>query len=121
MHDPESWLGLFTPITAEPVEVAAFAYLDAEWRLLGVRHVRSASGTLVDVPIREVARDALAFDAAGVVMAHNHPSGSLTFSAGDLATSRRLARVLDALGVQLIDHLLLTRDAATSLRDLALI
>ena len=121
MREPESWHRLFASLTTERVEVAAFAYLDADWRLLGVRHVRSAHCRWVDVPIREVARDALAFDATGVVMAHNHPSGSLTFSPEDLAISRRLARVLEALSVQLIDHLLLTRDAATSLRDLALI
>ena len=49
-------------------------------------------------------------------MAHNHPSGDATPSRDDLAFTRRLARTLDAVGATLVDHLIVSADATTSLR-----
>jgi len=112
---------LFAPLAAEPVEVAAFAYFDPEWRLLGLRHARSASSSALDVPMRAVATDVLALDCARVVMAHNHPSGDASPSIADRAATRRLARALDALGVQLVDHLVLAGEQVASFRALGLL
>ena len=112
---------LFAPAAAASLEIAIFAFLDDAGRLLGVRHVGAGSATRLDIPFRAVAIDALAFDATRVVMAHNHPSGATTFSREDLAVTRRLATALDAIGVRLFDHLLLTRDAVVSLRSQGLI
>jgi DNA repair protein RadC len=112
---------LFAPLAAEPVEVAAFAYLDPEWRLLGLRHLRSALRTALDVSVRAVATDVLALDCTQVVMAHNHPSGDAVPSAADCAVTRRLARTLDALGVALVDHLVLAGERVTSFRALGLL
>jgi DNA repair protein RadC len=111
---------LFAPLAAERVEVAAFAYLDPEWRLLGLRHARSAAAA-IDVPMRAVAIDVLALDCAAVVMAHNHPSGDAAPSAADRALTKRLARTLDALDVQLADHLILAGERVTSFRALGLL
>ena len=112
---------LFAPLSTERVEVAAFAYFDPEWRLLGMRHARSAQPDLVALPVREVARDPLAFGAVAVVMAHNHPSGDPAPSRADLAATRRLARTLGDLGVELVDHLVLGGSARTSLRERGLL
>lgn len=109
---------LFAPLAHEPREVAAFAYLDADRRLLGMRHTPSARVDSAEVPIRDVAADSLAFGAVAVVMAHNHPSGDPTPSAADRAATRRLARALDALHVQLMDHLVVARGGTTSFRAL---
>jgi DNA repair protein RadC len=68
-----------------------------------------------------VAADALVFDAAAVVMAHNHPSGDATPSAADRSMTKRLARMLDALGICLFDHLVITGDVVTSFRALGLL
>jgi DNA repair protein RadC len=112
---------LFAPLAAERVEVAAFAYLDPEWRLLGLRHARSGGATAIDVPLRAVATDVLALDCAAVVMAHNHPSGDAAPSAADRALTKRLARALDALDVQLADHFILAGARITSFRALGLL
>lgn len=112
---------LFAPLAAERVEVAAFAYLDPEWRLLGLRHARSAAAAAIDVPLRAVATDVLALDCARVVMAHNHPSGDAAPSAADRALTKRLAQALDALDVQLFDHLVIAGERVTSFRALGLL
>lgn len=108
---------LFAPLASERAEIAAFAYFDPEWRLLGLRHARGSTDT-IHVPIRAIAADALMFDAAAVLMAHNHPSGDARPSAADRALTRRLARLLHALDVVLFDHLVLAPGAITSFRAL---
>lgn len=107
---------LFAPIAAATREIAVFAYLDPEWRLLGMRHVPSCERDAVTIPIRDVVADALAFDAAAVAMAHNHPSGDPTPSAADHALTRRLARALESIGVRLVEHLVLVPGACASFR-----
>jgi DNA repair protein RadC len=108
---------LFAGIAAQRSEVVALVYFDPEWRYLGMRHCASNAPGRVTVPVREIARDVLALDVGLVLMAHNHPSGDHRPSQDDLAVTARLSRTLDAIGVRLVDHLILGRDGCTSLRD----
>jgi DNA repair protein RadC len=121
LHDAEAAHALFAGLADEAVEVAAFAYLDRDQRLLGLRHTRPGRRDWLDLPIREVAADALAFDASAVVMAHNHPSGDPTPSVADREATRQLARALKALEVRLLDHLILAARGVTSFRALGLL
>ena len=75
----------------------------------------------VAISIRTVAADALAFDAVGVVIAHNHPSGDATPSARDLAFTRTLAAGLRTVEVVLLDHLVIAGERMTSLRAMGLV
>lgn len=121
LADPRAAERLFAPLAEEKVEVAAFVYLDAEQRVLGMRQSRSAAPDTHEFSVREVAIDALAHDAAAVVMAHNHPSGDPEPSAADRDATRRVARALDALGIRLVDHLVITATKVTSFRTLGLL
>lgn len=112
---------LFAPLSREPQEVAAFAYLAADQRVLGLRHSRSGSVARLTLSLRDVAADALAFGATSVVMAHNHPSGDPTPSAADRDVTRLLARTLAALDIRLLDHLIVTLTGTISFRRLGLI
>jgi DNA repair protein RadC len=114
-------IAFFDPIRRLETEAAMFAYLDPNWRLLAVRTAPSNRCDMVDVPIRLIVLDALAIDAAGVVMAHNHPSGDPTPSGEDRTFTRRLARALDAVGVRLIDHLVLAGSETESFRRIGLL
>lgn len=118
---PAASRALFAPIAEESTEVLAIAYLAADRRLLGMRHARSASVDTLKLPIRDIATDALAFGAAAVVIAHNHPSGDPTPSAADREATQMLAQALDPLGVRLIDHLVMTRNSFASFRALGLL
>jgi DNA repair protein RadC len=118
LSDPGAAGELFAPLAEEECEVAAFVYLGADQRVLGMRETRSDARDTFDLPIRDVVADALRFDARGVVMAHNHPSGDATPSNADREATRLLARALDPLGVRLLDHLVITRRGVTSFRTL---
>ncbi len=121
LTDPAAAEALFAPLAHESVEVAAFAYLGEGQRLLGIRHARSASADTLDLSVREVAADALAFGAQGVVMAHNHPGGDPTPSHADRDATRLLVRALDPLGVRLLDHLVVAEGGTVSFRSLGLL
>jgi len=65
---------------------------------------------------REVFADAIADRAAGIIVAHNHPSGKLEPSPQDLAITRQLAEAGRILGIELSDHIIVTKGGWISLK-----
>jgi DNA repair protein RadC len=120
-NDLQWALDLVGPLAARSSEVAAFVYLDPKWRLLGMRHSASPQTDTITLAIRDIARDALSYEAHYLLMAHNHPSGDATPSRDDIAFTLRLARTLDAIGVMLVDHLIVSPNATTSFRQTGLL
>jgi DNA repair protein RadC len=59
---------------------------------------------------------ALTLGAGGFLLAHNHPSGDCRPSDDDLAATRRLAGIAEALEFELVDHLVVTARRALSMR-----
>ncbi len=83
-------------------------YLDTQQRLIERRVI--SVGTL-DASLlhpREVFESALQLSAAGVVLAHNHPSGNLEPSDEDIAITKRIADAGDLLGITLVDHIIVS-------------
>ena len=77
-----------------------------------ILNIRVVSIDLIDrTPVypREVFGDALADRASGVIVAHNHPSGSLEPSAFDLEVTKQLKDAGIILGISLLDHIIFNR------------
>ena len=72
-------------------------------------------------PLKTILRDAIELNSAGILLAHNHPSGDPRPSESDLAATRRLVFVSDALDCRVLDHLVLAGDDSTSFRSLGLL
>lgn len=66
--------------------------------------------------MRELFHRALDLEASGLIIAHNHPSGSHVPSKDDLRATRRLATVAESLDVRLIDHLIVSKKGIFSLQ-----
>ena len=66
---------------------------------------------------REVFARPIVDRATAVVLAHNHPSGSLEPSAEDIATTRRLVAAAHLLGLTVLDHVIFSRSGFRSLRS----
>ena len=97
------------------------AHVDDSARCL---HLSSYAGAIdaVDLPVRAIITDAARLGSAGVVLAHNHPSGDATPSASDCRATRRLARAAEAIDVAVVDHLVFAgADQCRSLRRMGLL
>ena len=66
---------------------------------------------------REVFADAIADRAAGIIIAHNHPSGTLEASRADVAITQRLMEVSKLVGIELLDHVILAKEGYFSFSD----
>lgn len=121
LTDPAATGRLFAPLAGEAVEIAVFVYLAEDQRVLGMRQTRSSAADMLDMKLRDIAVDALAHDAAGVVMAHNHPGGDPSPSRDDHEATRRIARALETLGIRLLDHVIVARGGSVSFRSLGLL
>ena len=78
-----------------------------------VMNVRVVSIGLVDrspVHPREVFADVVADRASGIIVAHNHPAGSLEPSAADVEATQQLKQAGDIMGIQLLDHIIFNRN-----------
>lgn len=73
------------------------------------------TGTLVDV--RLVLKQALEYGAVGLVLAHNHPSGTLKPSNADKEITLKLKAAAAALDIKVLDHLIITEKAYFSFAD----
>lgn len=78
----------------------------------------SQSGKLVELPFREIVRDALNVGTSALLLAHNHPSGDCRPSKNDVRLSHRLADVLSPLSIYLQDHLIFAGGKVVSMKDL---
>ncbi len=78
-------------------------------------YVGNVSASLVRVG--ELFRDAVRVDASGIVLAHNHPSGDPTPSPDDLHLTAEAIAAGRLLDVDVLDHVVIGRDAWVSLRD----
>ena len=70
---------------------------------------------------REVFTRAVGERAAQIIIAHNHPSGEVTPSEDDLVITKRLVKAGEILGIELIDHLVVTATGFTSFKKKGLI
>jgi len=94
-------------IGGRPYEVFMCLYLDTKHRL--IRSEESSRGSLTRMAVypREIIRRALALNAAGLIVAHNHPSGEVKPSASDQRLTRALRDTLALVDVRLLDHLVI--------------
>lgn len=73
------------------------------------------TGTLVDV--RLVLKNALEVGATGLILAHNHPSGTLKPSEADQQLTKKLKNAAESLDIKVLDHLIITEKAYFSFAD----
>lgn len=96
------------------------AHLDDEDMCIHLsRHAGDEWGT--DFPMRSIISDTLLHGSAGILLAHNHPSGDSTPSSGDMRATRRLACAAEALDCTIVDHLVFGASDFSSFRQLGLL
>ncbi len=72
--------------------------------------------TFTSIHPRDVFRPAIRKGAAGIILAHNHPSGDPTPSREDIESTRRLVEVAKVMGIKILDHIILGEGKYISLK-----
>jgi DNA repair protein RadC len=104
----------FTDLTREQFLLASF---DTRSRLLGVDNVSTGTLTASLVHPREVYKAAIKRHAAAIIAAHNHPSNDTEPSEEDFKTTTRLVEAGKIMGIQLLDHLIITANNFYSFKE----
>ncbi len=122
LHTPELTKNfLRLTLAHERSEVFGVLFLDAQHHKLAFEIL--FRGTLAEAAVypREIVKAALARNAAGVVLAHNHPSGQATASQADIRLTEGIKRALATVDVQVIDHIIITQSGAMSMAEQGLL
>lgn len=96
-------------------EVFAVMLLDTRHRLIELLELFFGTLNSASVYPREVAKIALEKNAAAVIVAHNHPSGSAEPSRADVLITKRLKAALEIIDVKLLDHFVIGKGEVVSL------
>ena len=105
-------------VLAPPVEAERLhaMFLDQRGSFLGDAPIGNSYSSSLSLRMRELFEMAFEMGASGIILAHNHPSGNCRPSQYDVDSTRRLKQVAQALDIELLDHLIFTRDAVYSMR-----
>lgn len=93
------------------------AFVDSHNRLISWEKANQGTVAGITCYPRELFERAIILKASGIIMAHNHPGGSLTPSLEDLDLTKHIAESAKQIGLRLIDHIIVTDEGHYSLSD----
>jgi len=108
-------------IRSKRQEHFACVSLDGANNVIASRIVSIGSLNSSHIHPREVFADPIADRAAAVILAHNHPSGTLQASPEDASITRRLRQAGELLGIRVLDHLIVTDSGYLSMEQQGLL
>jgi DNA repair protein RadC len=108
-------------LASRPHEVFAVLFLDAQNRLIVMEELFRGTLTQTSVYPRELVIRALQHQAASVVLAHNHPSGSVLPSRADESLTATLKAALALVDVRVLDHVIVAPGQALSMAERGLL
>lgn len=98
-------------------EIFAIACLAKNGEVTGAHEVSHGDLDMSIVHPREVFKRAILNNAAGIILAHNHPSGSLEPSKEDQEITQRLKAAGELLGIAVVDHIIISNFGYYSFKD----
>lgn len=108
-------------LRAYPYEVFACLYLDNQHRLISFEELFRGTIDSTQVHPREVVRTALKYNAAAVILSHNHPSGVAEPSKADIEITSQLKKALALVEIRVLDHFIVGNDTAISFAERGLL
>lgn len=92
-------------------------FLDVKNRLISAQELFRGSLSHASVYPREVVKTALSFNAASLILAHNHPSGSSEPSQADLSLTQTLKSALGLVDIRVLDHFIVANNQIYSFAE----
>lgn len=115
IDSPEKAVEQLSDIRDKKQEYFVCLTLDGANRLIAKRIITIGTLTASLVHPREVFAEAISDRAASIIVAHNHPSGTLTASSADSEVTQRLEEAGVLLGIKLADHLIVSSSGHLSI------
>lgn len=82
-------------------------YLDSKNNLLKTRYYSNFKERSIDVPLKDVLKEAIKEESTRIIIAHNHPSGDVAPSRQDIRFTKELKEILGKLEIDLLDHIII--------------
>ena len=101
----------------EQTESVRLLCLNAGGKVLKLALLNEGDINAVHFSVRKIVETALSAKAVSVILAHNHPGETLTPSREDLDATNSAKAALSTVGIQLLDHLIISGDGYCSLRE----
>lgn len=114
---PEDIARFVEPLKYNDTEHFVAFHLDALNHVIGYHVVSQGSVSMALVHPREVFKAALLANSVSLIVAHNHPAGSLVPSREDFETTETLIAVGNLLQILVVDHIIVTTNGLYSLRE----
>lgn len=102
-------------------EIFACLYLDNRHRIIRFSELFKGTINGATVHPREILKEALKFNAAAVILCHNHPSGVAEPSQADLMLTEKLRQTLELVDVRVLDHIIIGDGEVASLAQRGLL
>lgn len=102
-------------------EVFYIICLNAKGTVAGIHEISHGDLCSSSAHPREVFKRAILNNAAAIILAHNHPSGSTKPSDTDISTTERLVNAGDLLGINVVDHIIVAEGSYCSMKSQSLI
>jgi len=93
-------------------------FLDSQHRVIRFEELFRGTIDAASVYSREVLKAALAYNAAAVILVHNHPSGDPEPSDADRRITERLKEALGLMDIRVIDHVVVGSDECKSFAEM---
>ena len=117
INSPEDVFKVLSFIRNKKREYFVALYLDAENKLIAHKVISIGSLDTGIAHPREVFYPAIKHRAASVIVAHNHPSGNLNPSKGDLEITQKIIKAGKVLGIEVFDHVIITKEGFFSFKE----
>jgi DNA repair protein RadC len=104
-----------------PHEEFHTVWLDSQHEIIAVERLFAGSISSTEVHPRTLVRSAIRFNAAAVILAHNHPSGNVEPSQADRVLTSRIIEVMGYIGVRVLDHIVVGATSTTSFAERGLL
>ncbi len=98
------------------IEECRLLYLNTKMQLIGEEILQRGTINHVAIHPREIVKHALQQGATSVIMVHNHPSGDATPSKADIELTRQINVALRAIEINMLDHIIVSKNMVYSLK-----
>ena len=117
IKSPEDAISSLAALKQAPQEEFAVLTLDGSNRIINTHFITRGLVNQSQIHPRETFCPAIRDRAVNILVAHNHPSGSLAPSVSDLQATSRLVEASKAIGISILDHLILSSNGFLSIRE----